>query len=168
MAVLTLGGGDDDDGGDERAQTTAAVTPSATAEPSPTATATLAPPAAGTDERAIVRVLEDYERGYTNQDLDLLGGVFAADVTRRGRDGASCVTTEGREDVLGTYESQFAAGAGAYELLDLSGDIVELDGDTASATSRYAIAPGASGSVNFRLRRGEADDWQIDRVIANC
>ena len=138
--------------------TTPATEPTAAPEPTPS-------PAE--DRRAVVATLHEYEDAYSSHDIAGLRAVLAPGATRHGLRATGCSDTTGREAVLDTYREQFALGTGAYTLEGLSPGAVSISGARARVALGYSIAPGGTGSVSFRLRRG-ADRWRITRVIASC
>jgi serine/threonine protein kinase len=119
------------------------------------------------DRSAISAALTDYETAYTDQSTSELGALFTSDVTRHGLAAGGCTETSGIDDVLATYQDQFDTGSGAYALTDVSDDVIDLSGDSASVSTGYTITPGGSGSVSFDFVRG-GSGWLISRVNASC
>ncbi len=116
----------------------------------------------------IQTTLEDYQAAYSSQDTDALADLFTPDVFRRGIGaGGACTTTQGLDEVLATYDAQFASGTGTYSLTDTSEGAIDLSGDTASLDTGYTISSGASGSISFELERS-GSDWLISRIEASC
>jgi len=117
---------------------------------------------------AIVGVLNEYQRFYSEHNTSGLGSIFTDGIKRHGLSGSGCSVVEGRQPVLEDYEQQFEAGSGTYTLVGLSPNQVRLHGpSSASVHSHYEIAPGGSGFVNFRLSGG-GPNWRISEVYATC
>jgi hypothetical protein len=120
------------------------------------------------DRRAIMVVLDDYKRAFSNHDIQGLSSIFAPQVARRGLAAGGCTVSHGREAVLADYRSQFEQGSGSYELVGLSENDVQFSGGTeAHVDAHYRVTPGGAGYVDFRLTElGEG--WRISEVHASC
>jgi hypothetical protein len=119
-------------------------------------------------QTAILGLLGSYQTSYSSHDSAGLSRLFAATVVRHGLAAGGCRVSHGRSAVLASYESQFAAGSGAYRLDGLTSSQIRLSGpDLAHLSSRYEITPGGTGSVGFTFVL-EDNEWKISLIDATC
>jgi hypothetical protein len=145
-----------------------ASTPTATGPSSAAPAAPIAPAALGPERAAVVAVLGEYQTAYSNHDGAGVSRLLTPGVVRHGLTAQGCRYSRGRTAVLSAYESQFAAGSGAYRLIGLTASDVQLrSASAAHVNSRYDIAPGGSGNVSFTLAR-ESNEWKITQIYATC
>lgn len=141
------------------------------AQPKPGAPAPSSAPAPAeiaSDRQTIVQVLGDYQRAYSEHDLQGLSRIFSPGILRHGLAAGGCVVSRGQNAVLADYESQFAQGSGTYRLVGLSAGQIQLDGPSrAHLHANYEITPGGTGFVNFRFATIDGT-WKINEVYATC
>jgi hypothetical protein len=120
------------------------------------------------DRSAIISVLDEYQRGYTEHDLSTLSRLFAPQVSRRGLAAGGCKVSHGRSAVLADYHSQFELGSGSYSLIGLSEGQITFDSQTqAHLDAHYRITPGGSGFVDFGFTK-LGGRWAVEEVYAAC
>ncbi len=120
------------------------------------------------DREAIMRLLDSYQRAYSNHEVEGLEQLFTRDVRRHGLAKGGCRISEGVSSVLASYQSQFEAGSGNYRLVGLSARQVQIDrGTLAHLKGHYKITPGGSGYVDFKFSDG-GGGWKINEINALC
>jgi SnoaL-like domain len=160
--AIALSGGGDDDGG-----TTITDPAVQNRPPTDTGGSTPTPPPeddVAADRDAISATLSRYEQAFTDQSPSDMGAVFTPDASREGFGSPDCLQN-GRDQIVQAYQSQWDAGAGAYDLSYDPSDI-EVSGDRASLErAQYSIAGGSPGRIDFDFERS-GDEWLISRIDA--
>jgi hypothetical protein len=122
------------------------------------------PPDTAGDRATIASLLSSYEQAFTDQSPSEMGAVFSDDASREGFGSPGCLQN-GRDQIVQAYQSQWDAGAGAYDLSYDPSDI-RTSGDRASLKrAQYSIAGGAPGRIDFEFERS-GDQWLISRIDA--
>lgn len=120
------------------------------------------------DRRAIMALLDAYQKDYSAHAATQLSELFTPDVSRHGLAAGGCVVSHGLAAVRADYESQFAEGSGTYRLVALSEGQIQFSGGVQAAVeTHYRIVPGGSGYVNFRFAK-QGEGWKIDEIYATC
>lgn len=122
------------------------------------------------NQNAIVYVLEAYEAAYSAQNLVNLGALFTPEIIRHGLEAGGCGTTQGKAQVLSTYEAQFASGAENYRLTDLRPDLIAVSGRHARAPLAFDINTTSGAALGFAAfslvdLHGR---WLIQHIVASC
>lgn len=147
--------------------------PNSRAAAAPKAPSAIAPQSASVAElaqgrRAIVAILDAYQRDYSNHDIGGLAQIFSTTIRRHGLSSGGCSAVQGRGAVLHDYESQFEAGTGTYRLVGLHAGQIGFEGpERAHLDGNYEISTGGSGFVNFWFAKVEGA-WKITEVYATC
>lgn len=127
-------------------------------------------PAEETSKReAVMKVLDEYQRDYSQRSIRGLDEIFSRDIHRHGLNGeGQCTIANGRPQVLEIYAQQFSNGTGTYRLVGLEPSQIRLNSaHEAYVHANYEISPGGSGFVDFRLEE-IGNEWLVTEVYATC